>query len=215
MNQLDKEKYIARYSDRLATYGYDPKTLGWGGGEVRQEIRYKNLLDIASFTARQPHSLMDVGCGFADLLSYLEKTKSLMKSNYFGVDINEKLLMEAQFQHNGEVKTKCYDILSDALDTCIENISGPYDLVVESGIFNFKLEREDQEQYISSMLKRMFDLSRLGVAADFMTTYVDWESEGAFHMEPSLLFDIAYKITRKIIVRHDYLPYEFCVYLIR
>ena len=51
MNNLDKEKYISRYNERLEEFGYDPRSLGWGtGGIERQHIRFRNLLEIKKFT---------------------------------------------------------------------------------------------------------------------------------------------------------------------
>jgi trans-aconitate methyltransferase len=205
MHPVDKQKAVERYNRRLQEFGVDPRTLGWSGGRERQDLRFEVLLGSALFATSPVKSVLDVGCGFADLYDYIQKQN--LPIHYRGVDINSSLLEKARSVYP-QVSVETADILEEG---ALQSV----DLVVESGIFNFQLKGEDQWDYIEHMLKRMFELAQVAVAADFMTTYVDWQKEGAFHTNPEKLLKLAKSIGSKVILRHDYLPFEFCLYLIR
>lgn len=214
MHPLDKQAYLERYDERLARYGYDPRTLGWGGGIDRQHLRFRSLLEIQNYCDKPIGSILDVGCGFGDLYGYLtggmkqDPTFPLAQQPaYLGVDINPTLLEKAR-----EVYPEINVSQRDILDQPLEN---QYDVVVASGIFNARLLGEEQYRYIEAMLVTMFSSSRLGISIDFMTTDVDWQAPGAFHANPTVIWGIARKISPRVVLRQDYLPYEFCVNILR
>src|SRR5690242_20611090 len=96
MDKRDIEIYNNRYNERLSRLGYSPESLGWGGGKERQFLRFKILCEIG---IEKDDSILDVGCGFADLYEYLTITG--WSGRYTGVDINGKLLELAREVHNG------------------------------------------------------------------------------------------------------------------
>lgn len=206
LNDFDKQQYITRYNDRLSKYGYDPKTLGWGGGRERQYLRFRELLRIAEYSATPIRSVLDIGCGFGDLYQYICERYDHVK--YTGVDINDGLLQVAREIHGDAANFCCADIGDHNMGL------GPHDVVIESGMFNAALLNQDQHDYIRSSLLRMYDLSKIGVAADFMTSHVDWKADGAFHLDPTEAIRIAMSISRRVVLRHDYLPYEYCIYIL-
>src|ERR1700739_1074782 len=159
MNSKDVNLYIERYNQRLDKFGYSPESLGWGGGKERQFVRFKALTEIG---VEKHDSLLDVGCGFADLYEYLKLNE--FNGQYLGVDINGNLLDLARKEHQG-VNVEKINILE-------EDINRQFNWVVSSGIFNLKLNFEDNLTYIKTMLKKMYEISNKGVAVDFMSTYV-------------------------------------------
>lgn len=200
MNAQDKLLCVERYSARLGAYGYDSRSLCWGGGKERQHLRFSVLSEIG---IGKTDSVLDVGCGFADLYGYLREQS--WAGEYLGVDINPDLLTEARSQFP-EAHCQVVDILED-------NSLPQWDWVVASGIFNARLLHEDNWTFIQKMLTRMFELSRCGVASDFMSTYVDFQRPESFHVSPTDLLEFARQITPRLVLRLDYLPYEFAVYL--
>ncbi len=215
LNKEDKEKYINRYNERLEEFGYDPRSLGWGtGGLERQYIRFSNLLDIKKFSTSEVSSVLDIGCGFGDCCEYLEQTNP--QAIYTGVDINNSLIEIAKkkFPNNNFF---CGDILDQKFYDLISNNSKKkFDIVISSGVFNYKLTNENQYDYICRMLEIMFSLSKIGIAADFLTDKVDFMHEGAFHTNIECLYTKTRdKITKKSIFRNDYLDYEFILYLLK
>ena len=67
--------------------------------------------------------------------------------------------------------------------------------------------------HIEDMLKRLFELSKKGVACDFMSSRVDYQHPGSFHMEPERALSLAASLSKRVVLRHDYMPYEFCLYV--
>jgi SAM-dependent methyltransferase len=199
MLEKDKQEYIRRYEDRYERYGYDPRTLGWTKG--RQKLRFHILTSIGDL---QDMSVLDLGCGFADLYDFLRERG--WRGEYTGFDIVPKLIAVARQRHP-DLQLRKMDILS-------EPVKEKFDYVFASGVFNAEIS-QDNEGYIFEMLKRMLDISKVGVAADFLSTYVDFRHQGSFHASPERIFSLAKKLARRVSLRHDYLAFEFCLYLFK
>lgn len=88
-----------------------------------------------------------------------------------------------------------------------------FDLVVASGIFNAKLDHEDNWSHISETLTKMFSLATVAVAADFLTNYADFNREDLYYASPEKVFSFAKGLTRRVSLRHDYMPFEFAICL--
>lgn len=196
MNEKDKQAIIQRYSENLKKYGYSPKTLEWF--KNRQPIRFKALSEIGDLNNC---SILDVGCGFGDLYGFLIKKGLSIK--YMGYDIYENFI---------KIARKVYpDAHFEVKDIEEDKINEKFDWVFSSGIFNNKMT--DNASSIRSMLKRMFKLCNKGVAADFMSTFVDFKSKGAYYANPEVVFGFCETLSRRVLLRHDYMPFEFCIYI--
>ena len=194
MNEKDLNEYIKRYTDRFNEFGYSPETLGWGKNS-KQNIRFSVLAKDAII---ENASVLDVGCGFADLYLYM-RAKG-WKGNYHGIDIIPVLLDEAKKLYP-EIKLENKDISED-------QIKGA-DYVIASGIFNAYLKDESNESHIEKSLIKMFELCNKAVCVDFMSTYVDFKKEGSWHTSPEWAFSVAKKISKRVILLNNYMPYEF------
>jgi len=200
MDTFDKQCYRDRYNNRLMVYGYDSRSLGWGGGKERQNLRFKILTEIG---IDPQSSILDVGCGFCDLYGYLKS--SGWKGQYLGVDINSSLL---------DFGRKIYpDVIAKEIDILATDIPQKFDWVFSSGIFNAKLYKTDNIGHISAMLEKMYSLCLKGVASDFMSTFVDFQHPDAFHADPCDIIKIVKTFCRPLSIRMDYLPYEYMVYI--
>ncbi|MFX0210363.1 MAG: class I SAM-dependent methyltransferase [Candidatus Hodarchaeota archaeon] len=198
MNPKDKKMYIERYEKNYERYGYDPRTLGWSKG--RQEIRFHVLTSIGDVRNK---SILDLGCGFADLYDFLVRRG--WQGKYTGFDIVPKLVEVARERHPG-IDVRLSDILEDDTDE-------KFDYILASGVFNAKLSGESNELYIKKMMQKMFEMAYIGISVDFMSSYVDYRQEETYHVEPEVVFKMCKKLSKRVILRHDYMPYEFAVYV--
>lgn len=198
MKRKDKKYIINQYNERLKKYGHDPRTLGWFEG--RQPIRFNVLSEIGDFNSC---SVLDVGCGFGDLYEFL--TKKYDTIQYTGIDINPRLIKIAQNTYPG-VHFAVKDFHEAAIDTW-------FDWVVSSGVFNVK--SSESTLFIQEMIKKMFILCTKGVAADFMSSYAGIKGKNTYYTVPEELFGFCKTLSRRIVLRHDYMPFEFCVYIYR
>ena len=203
MNIFDQDNYIKRYNKRLKKFGYDPRSLGWGGGKERQYLRFEKTLDFSKFTSNSITSILDVGCGFGDLGHWLSINFPNIK--YTGIDINSNLIKL------GKEKFK----LDLSQNSVLNYKSNSFDLVVSNGIFNAKLNSVDQLQHLDTYLKCLFSISRFGIVSDFMSKYVDFQHPDSYHTIEQDVIDIFKKFTKRYIIRNDYLDYEFMLYLFK
>lgn len=195
MKLTERNATITRYSERLKEYGYDPKTLGWS--KNKEIIRFKVLSQIGQF---ENCSVLDVGCGFGDFLKYLKQKN--INVEYTGVDLNADLITIAREQH-----PEVLFLVGDFEELYFEQ---KYDWIIASGLFNHRLE--NNYQFITNVLSKMYNLSRRGFAADFLNSYVDFRDQDLFYAEPETVFSICKKFSRRIILRADYMPFENCIY---
>lgn len=203
MKKEDIDSYVDRYERRLEKFGYSPETLGWGKGG-RQEIRFSVL---SSIVFEEKHSsVLDVGCGFGDLATFLRDRG--WTGSYTGVDLVPGLLSVARERHPRE------KFLHLDASAGLDSVS-VHDFVICSGALNAKLQNGDNESHVEKMLRVMLDRSRIAVAVDFMSTWVDYQHPDAWHCDPSWLLDLVRRLGRRHILRFDYMPYEFSLILFK
>jgi SAM-dependent methyltransferase len=203
MRNEDHHEYIRRYENRLTQYGYSPQTLGWGK-IGRQEVRFAVLGERALEMPKS--SVLDVGCGFSDLYDFLRERG--WSGSYTGIDIVPALLKVARQRHPG------LDIRELDITGGTESL-GIYDFVIASGVFNAVLTAEDNRTHISNALAAMHARARVAVCADFLSTYVDFQKPGGWHTDPAWAFWIAKQLSRRVSLRHDYMPFEFALFIFR
>ena len=199
----DKEIVIDRYSKRFQKFGHSPKTLGWDKG--KQDLRYHVLFEEFDIENK---SILDIGCGFGDANKLLKsKNKNY---TYLGIDIVENLIEEAKKTYT---KDKNIDFILD--DFLKVNLYKEYDIVVSSGVFNFKLQGGDNYMFINSFMQKAFKLAKDGIAFDFLSDKVDFQYEHTFHSSPSKILDMGYKLTKNIILKNNYMPFEFAIVMFK
>ncbi len=186
----------SRYDKRIIEFGYNPKSLGWIKGN--QGIRFSALTEIGIMNNCK---IYDIGCGFGDLFRFLKITSKNFQ--YIGFELNPNLISMAK-KKNQNTKFKLLDIEK-------EHIEGKCDWAIVSGLFNFK--RKDNYKFIKKMIKKIFQSCKKGVAIDFLSTYVDYKNKDAFYSSPEKIFKICKELSPRIVLRHDYMPFEYCVYI--
>lgn len=203
MKAEDRLDYVQRYEKRLREFGYSPATLGWGI-HGRQEVRFSVLAEPA---LRMPESsVLDVGCGFCDLYDFLAKRG--WRGGYTGADIVPGLL-DVAAQRHPDLDIREFDITDESAPL------DEYDFVISSGALNATLPSGNNETHVEVALRSMYQRSRVATCTDFLSTYVDFQKPGAFHTDPGWALSAAKKLSRRVLLRHDYMPYEFSLFLFR
>ena len=120
------------YESHVRRYGYGYRALGFGR-RSSQEKRFGALAALGSFDGAR---ILDVGCGFGDLLGWLRARG--VQPRYTGLDFTESMIercrkrfpdAEARFPE-GSARF----IVGDALTW---QADGEYDYVIASGIFGY------------------------------------------------------------------------------
>jgi SAM-dependent methyltransferase len=197
MEAVDRQAYVERYERRLAEHGHAPETLGWRPG--RERARFGVVADVIADTGAR--SLLDVGCGFADLLDFLREQG--WDGDYHGIDLVPGLLAEARRRHPA--------LRFEEADIADYEPGRAFDVVVASGVFNYELQAEDNRDHIARSVARMFALARRAICVDFLTTAVDHRHPGAWHTDPAWALDLGRRLSERAELRQDYLPFEFAL----
>ena len=199
MDPRDKEEIIRRYTERYNRMGGKVQALG-SGSEEHQAIRYRVLSEVGDLGGQR---VLDVGCGFGGFCDYCRHFGQPM--TYTGIDIVPALLREAERKH-----PEAAFIEMDILDAP-EGFE--FDYVVSSQAFNNRLEYSDNWEVVKKALEKCFRIAEKGVAFDMMSAYVDFREDRLYYFDPEKVFRFCKTLTKRVMLRHDYPLFEFCVYL--
>lgn len=201
LNEEEKALIIKRYLDRYAEHGIHVDTLK-SGGAGKQFIRHS--VHASMFDLHGKH-ILDVGCGIGMFYEYL-KSLPIELGSYTGLDIVPAFL-ESNRLRFPEARFDEIDIFHAPLDQY------QADIVFMSQVFNNKYRDANNETIAREAIRRFFNLARIGLAIDFMTSYVDYTEPDLYYFSPERMFAYAKTLTRTVALRHDYLPFEFTLVL--
>lgn len=63
------------------------------------------------------------------------------------------------------------------------------------------------------LIRRMFELCKSGVAFNTLSMLADIRNPGEFYADPAEVIRFCLSLTRRVVLRHDYTPHAFPVYL--
>jgi SAM-dependent methyltransferase len=191
MSRIDNQRY---YNEVVERHGVSAQGVHWNSQET-QYRRFEILLEMIDIAEEE--SIVDVGCGFADLYLFIQE-KSIDLHSYVGLEIMESMVKEAQKRVGCEIKV-C-DVLCDPLPEA--------DYYICSGAMNI-LTRD--ETYI--FIKRCLNASTKG----FVFNMLEGEDESMvynyFRARDIELF--AEELGATFSMKKGYLPRDFTVYLER
>lgn len=196
----DRRRLIELYEERLKKKGVAVETVGWRSRR-QQRIRFQVLLEIGSMEQRE---ILDVGCGLGDLVPLAGECGA---AGYTGIDLAGALIEEARSLHSQASRPPRIDFRQADLS---QDLAG-HDWVLASGIFAFPVR--DPGRYLRRTVKRMFDLANLGVAFNCVSTHVDYQDDSLIYQDPAEVMALAKGLSRRVALRHDYMPFEFTVYI--
>lgn len=190
------------YSGKVVEHGPTPQGADWRD-EASQELRFRQLLKVWADDA--PVSLLDYGCGYGALVSYLERMGA--DFSYCGFDISEPMLAQARAAHAGRANVEFV-----GRDEELSSV----DYTVASGIFNVKFETAEDAwiEYVLATLERIDGLSARGFAFNLLTAYSDAEKmrPDLYYGDPGFFFDhCKRRFSRHVALLHDYGLWEFTV----
>ena len=203
MKEAKKVKDIQNYfSQKFSDFGPTPLGLDWNS-EESQVVRFDQISKVIDPASH--YSIIDYGCGYGAFYDYL--CAKGHKFEFYGYDIVGEMINAGDQIHHGA--TNCH--LTDNLDALKKT-----DYVVESGIFNIKLNASDDQwtEHVNTTLERFDQLSIKGFAFNMLTKYSDKDHmrDNLYYADPCYFFDLCKRrFSRNVALLHDYEIYDFTI----
>jgi SAM-dependent methyltransferase len=182
------------YAPLVATHGDSFRAVDWGSPES-QKKRFEVLLGAMDFRFS---AILDVGCGVGHLAGYLNE--NCFRGSYMGIDLVPEMVKKARSLHVG-MEFKVAGALRD-LD------GFEPDLVVASGLFAFADFRR-----LKDTIRDFFPLARHALTFNSLSSWKLPTGQNEFHADPVETLQFCSSLSKRVVLRHDYLPHDFSIYL--
>jgi SAM-dependent methyltransferase len=192
------------YSTNFKIHGVSSSAMLMPKG--RHEARYAVVAEYLDQLSSP--SLLDYGCGLGFLYEFLIRGKS--KIDYLGVDMTTEFIQSCRERFPAPARF-------DVIDPTGE-ITEHFDVVYASGVFNLKTAGSSSKSlnYVRERLQNLFSITKKFLFVDFLSPDVDFQQEKSQHIDYRLVLDwLVPGNTRRWILRHDYLPYEYAIVLFK
>lgn len=178
----------------------DPATVFWGSPQAAGK-RYAAILRHVPFHGA---SILDVGCGAADLLA-AAVAAGTHPSHYCGIDIVPAFIDTARSRW-----PDARFILGNALESLAE--ATPTDWVIANGLFGHAQPDGLWPQRFTEMTEAMWRVAKTGIAYTLISTHSPRRNPQAHYVDPAwALSDAASRFSSCHILDHTYLPNDMLI----
>ncbi|MDH3325551.1 MAG: class I SAM-dependent methyltransferase [Gammaproteobacteria bacterium] len=196
MKKEQRERIIKRHRHSVWMHGHSPRALYWENKDV-QQIRFDVLLGCG---VRKGDSVLDVGCGFADLYDYM-KEKGI-EVDYTGIDLSPDMI-EASKNRLPELTFFEGDLFD------FDPPEKSYDWVLLSGALNEPLQ--DDGEYLESIISRLYLCCRKGLAFNLLNDDYEWSARERYTLQafkPESVMQQLNVFSGCTVVRTDYMDVD-------
>ena len=176
------------------------------------ELNFNDCIETPILLSMLPpltgKTILDIGCGFGDLLKYLRRRDPDETFGYVGIDIVPEFVEVAK-EKNPEYRFLNEDIFE-------YEPFRKFKYVVECGCFTGLDPQHEDESYafVEKFIGRMLELCTDdgAVVCHFLSDKVDYRTFATdFHIAPEKILAIAYKFSRRVVLDNSVLPFEACL----
>ncbi len=199
LSNHDRNKIISRYSSRFKEYGVDLRTIN-PGKLNKLEIQHNVHASIGALNNK---TILDIGCGLGNYYQFL--LNKGLKINYIGYDIVEDFI-----KVNRE---RFPEAIFEIKDISREEIVHKADYAVMCQVFNNKYDSVNNDDVVMNAMTKAFQAVTTGISIDLRTDYVNFTEDHLFYFSPEKYFAFAKSLTPFVMLRHDYLPFDFTIFL--
>lgn len=191
------EEISTFYNSNFQEFGLGIRSVGWSTVES-QRLRYQILLNGEDLRGK---SILDLGCGLGALIPLIKEQVD-DDFQYIGVDVTTNFISYCRTQFSQE---NMEFIEGNFLEVQLPEV----DYVFASGVFTLNVP--GMAEYADQCLRKMFSLSRVACAANFLSTQADFEIEKNLHYDPKIVLESALQLTQNVTLIHGTPNFEFSV----
>jgi hypothetical protein len=125
---------------------------------------------------------------------------------YYGIELVQQFA-----QHSSEKFSKDKRIKIFSGDFLKYKFNSSFDVSFASGIANHKFTSQDNYKYVENIMSKAISLTKEVFVMDFLSSKVDYRTDNNFYYDPVKIFEIASKFSKRVILNHSYLPFEFSI----
>lgn len=172
--------------------------LGWRDRES-QVVRFDALAAIADLN---DHTVLDAGCGHADLRAYLHQLYPTV--TYCGVEQIPELMDEAVRRYGNCPQTSfvCGDFVTDPIPIT--------DYVIASGSLNYY---NDDRDYIFNAISKLYEHCKLGFVFNLLSHVVPNGLIVAY--DPEVIMKHCRSLSKNVFLKNGYSDEDFTVFMYR
>lgn len=190
---------IRRYQQRIAEHGTTFESLN-SGSEAKQNIRHE--VHASALRGQEP-SILEIGSGLGGFYKYL--IQQHRDCSYHGYDVVPEYVEQCRRSYP--------EAVFEQRNVFLTGIDGTYDTIVMSQVLNNRYQKSDNMKVMKRALELAFEHTRVSVSVDMISSYVDFKNPELFYYAPEEIFRIAKGIASRVLLRHDYRGFEFCIQL--
>jgi biotin carboxylase/SAM-dependent methyltransferase len=195
----DAAAVVARYQERIRRHGVTFESMASGSLEKQRIRHYTHALALRGDNP----AVLDIGCGLGQFYEYLKERG--LACRFTGYDLVPEYVAhcrsrfpEAEFETRNIFQT---------------GIGGHFDTIVMSQVLNNHYRDSNNRDVMQTALRLAYAHTRVSVSVDMMSSYVDFQSAELYYYSPEEVFRFAKSFCRRVILRHDFRPFEFCIQL--
>lgn len=199
MNKWTKAT-LSHFNEQHLMKGSNHSESGMWPNKHGQTVRFQALVEISDLNDKR---ILDVGCGFGDLYSFL-LGKSIRLKEYIGIDLHPDVVQNA-LNNNNSIDIR----LMDVVDNDFKN--NEFDFVLSSGLFNVELD--GWMERTSLIISEMFRICGNGVSMNFLRFRESDRNPVSHYAKIDEIVEIVEQMTKRYVIRGDYKDNDFTVYM--
>ncbi len=187
------------WQERIKTFGNSFEVVGW-----TKESQQKRFAALSQLGKLDGATLLDVGCGRGDLLSYFLNNN--IDIEYTGYDLNPEMI---EFCRELHPKYTANFKVSNILE---EKVGQSFDYVSCIGVLN-QVTTPDSPEFATGFIKQLFAIAGKAVAVSITSLHAPYKTPDTFYFDPAEMLQRVSSITTCMRLDHSYLQNDFTLFL--
>ena len=207
------KKHIKGYQKRFKKYGDDPRAFQCASKKAA-EVRYRELVADLDFNgprprgplARKGKTVLDVGCGFGDIIPFIQKKAG--KFDYTGVDIVPEFIEAARKKY-----PKQKFVLRDYYG---EPMKDSFDIILSSGTLNANIKNaiDYRERAIKTMFNHAKEVFAFNMAGGFPQPK-NKKTNRVYYANLLEIYEYCLSLSSRLILRNHYRSNDFTIVIFK